>query len=169
MDEPSPALTLTVRPIGVIHSPYSVQAGTPIQPTYGGGARGEVLVAPEYAAALDDLEGFERIWLVYWLDRAGTFRPRVIPYRDDHEHGLFATRSPQRPNPLGLSAVRLLDREGPLLRVAELDILDGTPLLDIKPYVPAFDAYPAARAGWFDHCAVDRRVADARFEGDPPG
>ncbi|HEY3359221.1 MAG TPA: tRNA (N6-threonylcarbamoyladenosine(37)-N6)-methyltransferase TrmO [Polyangia bacterium] len=159
--------SLTLRPIGVIRTPFATSPGTPIQPVYAGGAVGRVLVAPEYEAALDDLDGCERVWLIYWLHRAGPFRPRVIPFRDDREHGLFATRSPQRPNPIGISAVRLVRREGPLVEVADIDVVDETPLLDIKPYVPAFDAYPGVRAGWFDRCAVDGRVADERFAVEP--
>ena len=119
-----------------------------------------------FADALDDIEGFERVWLIYWMDRVVAFQPRVVPYRDTREHGLFATRSPCRPNPIGLSVVRLLSREAGVLHVADVDMLDGTPLLDIKPYVPEFDAHPSAKAGWFETGGVDRRVADGRFH--PP-
>lgn len=161
-----PLLTLT--PIGTIRSPFREASGTPIQPAFSDGAEGEVVLDDAYAAALDDLEGFDRVWLVYWLDRAGPFRPHVVPYRDTREHGLFATRSPARPNPLGLSVVRLLGRDGRTLRVADLDVLDGTPLLDLKPYVPAFDAHPGARAGWFATTSSERRVADARFHAAGP-
>jgi tRNA-Thr(GGU) m(6)t(6)A37 methyltransferase TsaA len=163
---------LSLRVIGHIQTPFVQASGTPIQPAYAGGAEGTVLVEERYAAALDDLEGFERVWLVYWLDRIdpGAFQPRVVPYRDTRERGLFATRSPCRPNPLGLSVVRLRGREGTLLRVADVDMLDGTPLIDIKPYVPEFDAHPNARAGWFERRAVDCTVADGRFHraGAPP-
>jgi len=137
--------------------------GTPIQSLYGAGATGEVTLWPAYAEALDDVEGFERLWIVYWLDRAGPFRPRVVPYRDDQERGALATRTPCRPNPIGLSAVRLIERRGCTLHVSDLDILDGTPLLDIKPYVPVFDAFPDARAGWFDKTDSGRTLADHRF------
>ena len=155
----------TLRSVGVIRSPFTVAVGTPIQPAYARGAAGEVVVAEPYVEALDDIEGFERVWLIYWMDRAGGFRPRVTPYRDTRAHGLFATRAPGRPNPIGLSVVRLLRREGCILHVADLDILDGTPLLDIKPYVPEFDSCPWSRAGWFDEPGEDRRVADDRFHG----
>lgn len=160
-------LDLHLQVIGRIRTPFLRASGTPIQPAYAESAEGTVLVEDAYATALDDLEGFERLWLVYWMDRvaSGSFRPRVVPYRDTRERGLFATRSPCRPNPIGLSVVRLLGREGPLLRVAEVDMLDHTPLLDIKPYVPEFDAHPAARAGWLDTRAVDRKMADERFHG----
>jgi tRNA-Thr(GGU) m(6)t(6)A37 methyltransferase TsaA len=107
------------------------------------------------------------VWLVYWFDRAGPYKPRVVPYRDTHERGLFATRSPCRPNPIGVSVVRLLGREGNVLRVGGIDILDRTPLLDIKPYVPEFDAHPASKAGWLDEQREDRREADGRFHEEP--
>jgi len=149
--------------IGTVHSPYREAAGTPIQTVYGHGVEGSVVLRESYAPALDDIEGFERLWLIYWLHRAGAFKPRVLPYRDNVEHGLFATRSPNRPNPIGMSIVRFVRREGATLYVADMDILDGTPLLDIKPYVPEFDCHPDSRAGWFDNAGVDRRVADSRF------
>ncbi len=161
--------TITLTPIGVIRSPHLSPAGTPIQPAYAEQCVGQVVVDPPFAAALADLEAFERVWLIYWLDRAGPFKPSVIPYRDTREHGLFATRSPCRPNAIGLSVVHLVGRESNVLHVRGLDILDGTPLLDLKPYVPEFDAHPSSRAGWLDDRQQDRRVADDRFHrgGDP--
>ena len=164
MNHDPPAIV--IRPIGVIRTPHQSPAGTPIQPTYAQQAEGEVVVDEHLEPALADLEAFERVWLIYWLDRAGTYQARVVPYRDTREHGLFATRSPCRPNRIGLSAVRVLGRHGKTLRVAEIDVLDGTPLLDIKPYVPEFDAYPAARAGWLDDRREDRRTADRRFHDE---
>jgi tRNA-Thr(GGU) m(6)t(6)A37 methyltransferase TsaA len=163
IDDTASGGVLLARPIGVIRTPFSRAEGTPIQPIYGTGSVGEVLLDEAYAPALEDLEGFERIWLVYWMDRAGPYRPRVTPYRDTREHGLLATRSPSRPNPIGLSVVRLLERKGARLTITDVDILDGTPLLDLKPYVPEFDAHPGAKAGWFDDSGVDRRTADGRF------
>ena len=154
---------LQLNPIGVIHSPYREPGGTPIQPAFGGGVRGEVEVHEEYADALDDLEGFEHIWLIYWLHRARPHRLKVVPYRDTVERGLFATRAPSRPNPIGLSLVRLVGRESNRLQVEGLDILDGTPLLDIKPYIPKIDARAGSKAGWFDAGRDAREVADGRF------
>lgn len=158
---------IVMKPIGVIRSPHQAAAGVPIQPTYADQFEGEVVVDAELEPALADIDGFERIWLIYSFDRAGAFRPRVVPYRDTRERGLFATRSPCRPNPLGMSCVRLVGRNRNVLRVRGLDILDGTPLLDIKPYVPAFDACTPSRAGWLDAGGVEREVADDRFHGDP--
>ncbi len=154
---------ITMQTIGIIRTPFVEASGTPIQAAYGQGIEGQVLLSEPYDQALDDIDGFERLWLIYWMDRVSGFKPRVIPYRDTKEHGLFATRSPGRPNPIGMTVVRFLRREGAILHVADIDILDGTQLLDIKPYIPAFDAHPVSRAGWFDNPGVDRRVADARF------
>jgi tRNA-Thr(GGU) m(6)t(6)A37 methyltransferase TsaA len=154
---------IKMQAIGVIRTPFAEASGTPIQAAYGQGIEGQVLLYEPYAQALADIDDFERLWLIYWMDRVSGFKPSVIPYRDTKEHGLFATRSPARPNPIGMTVVRLLRREGAILHVADLDILDGTQLLDIKPYIPAFDAHPVSRAGWFDTPGVDRRVADNRF------
>lgn len=154
------------RPIGVIHSPWTMARGTPIQPPFAGGARGQVVIDPAYADALTDVEGFDRLWLIYWFDRAAPYRSLVTPYLDDRSHGVLATRSPTRPVPIGLSVVRLLKRHGCTLEVADLDVLDGTPLLDVKPYVPRFDAW-GGRAGWVDDAPGEHTRDDGRFGGDP--
>jgi len=154
----------TFKQIGVIHSPHRQAEGTPIQPCYAAGAEGIVELFPEFAGALSDLNGFERIWLLYVFDRTNGWQPRVIPFRDTTERGLFSTRAPRRPNPLGISCVRLLRVDGLKLHVAEIDILDGSPLLDIKPYAPEYDSYPQARAGWLDKAAAPLNFADRRFE-----
>jgi tRNA-Thr(GGU) m(6)t(6)A37 methyltransferase TsaA len=161
------AVLFQVRPIGVIRSPWTAARGTPIQPLFAEGARGQAVVDPVYAEALTHIEGFDRLWLIYWLDRAAPYRPLVTPYLDDRSHGVFATRSPARPNPIGLSAVRLVERQGCTLEVADLDILDGTPLLDVKPYVPRFDAW-TGRAGWVDRAPDETTRDDGRF-GRGPG
>ena len=156
---------LTLTTIGIIHSPHLSPAGTPIQPTWAEEHEGRVIVDEKYEEALDDLEGFERIWLIYWLDRAGPAKLHTIPYRDNRPHGLFATRSPNRPNPIGISAVHLIRREKNVLIVRGVDMLNETPLLDIKPYVPDFDAHPSSRAGWLDEKREERTHADERFHG----
>lgn len=158
-------MALLVEPIGIIRSPFLEAAGTPIQSAVAGSAEGTVEVFDRYAEGLRDLDGFERVWLLYWFDRAAPARLRVTPYMDDAERGLFATRAPCRPNPIGMSPVRLLGVEGRILRVADLDVLDGTPLLDIKPYAPRFDHFPVERVGWLAG-AGGRRVADDRFHRD---
>jgi tRNA-Thr(GGU) m(6)t(6)A37 methyltransferase TsaA len=156
--------TFTFRPIGVIRSPFTSQEGTPIQPAFGEGAEGTLELDPAYVGALEDLGGFERIWALYIFDRARPFVPRVVPYLDDRPRGLFATRAPSRPNPIGLSVFRVLAVEGATIRVADVDVLDGTPLLDVKPYVPAFDAFPASRVGWLEAHPGGTTRADRRFE-----
>jgi tRNA (adenine37-N6)-methyltransferase len=161
--------TITLQPIGIIHTPFRVQAGTPIQPAYAAGAAGTVTVLDAYAEALADLAAMERIWLLYHFDRVHGWQGRVVPYRDDVPRGLFATRSPARPNPIGMSVVRLVSVDGPVLHVLDVDMLDGTPLLDIKPYVPRFDAHPVSRAGWLDTTTSTEQAADDRFEGPRTG
>jgi tRNA (adenine37-N6)-methyltransferase len=155
--------------IGIIHSPHQRAEGTPIQAALATGVRGTVEVLPEYAAGLRDLDGFERIWLVYWFDRVKPAELVVTPYLDTTPRGLFATRAPCRPNPIGLSAVRLLEVRENILHVEGLDILDGTPLLDIKPYLPAFDAFEAKRIGWCTEGRGSGTVADGRFEAGGGG
>ncbi|HNS23112.1 MAG TPA: tRNA (N6-threonylcarbamoyladenosine(37)-N6)-methyltransferase TrmO [Sedimentisphaerales bacterium] len=134
-------------PIGIICSPFTQAAGTPVQASMAEGTTGTVEILPAFAAGLKDLDGFDRIWLLYWFDRTVAPKLIVTPYLDDQPHGVFATRAPARPNAIGMSAVRLLRIDGCILHVADVDILDGTPLLDIKPYVPQFDHLPAERTG----------------------
>jgi tRNA-Thr(GGU) m(6)t(6)A37 methyltransferase TsaA len=155
-------------PIGTIRTPFARAAGTPIQPYRAAGFLGTVEVFAPFVDGLRDLAGFERIWLVYWFHRAAAARMHVIPFLDTVEHGVFATRAPARPNPIGLSSVRLLGIEANVLRVGDIDILDGTPLLDIKPNVPRYDTYPITRCGWLDALPDAPAVADARFERPDP-
>jgi tRNA-Thr(GGU) m(6)t(6)A37 methyltransferase TsaA len=155
---------LSMAAIGVIHTPFKHALGTPIQGAAGKGALGVVEFLPRFVSGLRDLEDFERLWLIYLLDRASPVQMVVRPYMDAAEHGVFATRSPARPNHIGLSAVRLLGIEKNCLTIADVDMLDGTPLLDIKPYVPAFDSFPQARAGWYTGKSAATTLADDRFE-----
>lgn len=161
---------IEVRTIGVVRSPHAAPKGTPIQPRYAQGCEGRVVLEPLYREALADLDGFERIWLIYQFHRLDFWKSWVVPFRDTVARGLFSTRAPTRPSRIGMSCVRLLSVEEDGLRIGDVDVLDGTPVLDIKPYVPAFDAYPEARAGWFDQAASRREEADERFgEGPDPG
>jgi len=150
--------------IGVIHTPFKSATGTPIQGAASKDAQGVVELLPELIPGLRDLAEFERIWLIYLLDRASAVQLVVRPYMDTVERGVFATRSPARPNHIGLSAVRLLSVEENRLLIAGVDMLDGTPLLDIKPYVPAFDSFDATRIGWYEGRLRPDVVADDRFE-----
>lgn len=151
-------------PIGILRTPHKQATGTPVQPAFARGIEGTVELLPAFAPGLKDLDGFERVWLFYWFDRASEARLEVTPYLDTQPRGIFATRSPCRPNPLGISCVRVLGIERNVIRVADVDMLDGTPLLDIKPYVPAFDAFAAERIGWFGTMKPASVTADARFE-----
>jgi tRNA-Thr(GGU) m(6)t(6)A37 methyltransferase TsaA len=150
--------------IGRIHTPFTQAAGTPIQPRGAAGVEGFIRMEPDFVPGLKDLAGFERIWLLFWCHRAAAARMLVIPYRDTVERGLFATRAPARPNPIGLSCVRLLGIEENIVRISEVDLLDDTPLLDIKPYVPQYDSYPGQRVGWLEAASESLILADNRFE-----
>ncbi len=138
-----------MRPIGIIHSPFREKAVTPIQPSRSQ-ASGKVEVYPEFAEGLHDLEGFSHVILLYVFHCSSGYSLSVKPFLDDREHGLFATRYPCRPNPIGLSIVRLSSRKENILAIDGVDVLDGTPLLDIKPYVPEFDQRSDVRTGWLE-------------------
>jgi tRNA-Thr(GGU) m(6)t(6)A37 methyltransferase TsaA len=152
--------------IGVIHTQYKRTSGVPIQGIFRPKSQGVVDVFPEYEAGLADIDGFSHLILLYVFHQSRGFDLKVKPYMEDAEHGLFAMRAPKRPNPIGLSVVRLVRVEGRSLYIAEADMLDGSPLLDIKPYVPQFDSRENVRVGWMgphfekgDH----RRISDDRF------
>lgn len=143
--------------IGTIRSSHTIAASTPIQPVYAEDCLGSVELRPEFADGLADIEGFSHLYLIYHLHQAPPPQLRVKPFLQDQEHGIFATRAPCRPNPIGMSLVRLLRREGAVLHLVGVDILDGTPLLDLKPYSPRYDAVIDSRGGWTD--AVDDATA----------
>ena len=138
-----------VRAVGVIHTTHATKEEAPIQGAFHPDAEGTVELLPEFAAGLKDIGLFSHIILIYHFDRAGQVELIRKPFLDDTPHGIFATRHPCRPNGIGISIVRLLGHEGNLLKVGGIDVLDGTPLIDIKPYVPRFDSYPEASEGWF--------------------
>jgi tRNA-Thr(GGU) m(6)t(6)A37 methyltransferase TsaA len=138
------------QPIGTISTPFKEPRGTPIQPRAARGAPGTVQVFPEYLEGLQDLEGFSHIFLIYHFHLSRDFTLKVKPFLDEEMRGVFATRAPSRPNPIGVSLVRLERVQGDRLEVLDVDMVDGTPLLDIKPYVPQFDYGPEARIGWLE-------------------
>lgn len=139
---------MQLKPIGTIHSPHKTKESCPIQPVYAEGAEGRVEVFSEYGAGLQDVDLFSHVILLYALDRAGEVKLVRPTFLDDTPHGIFASRHPCRPNGIGLSIVRLVRREGDSLIVGDIDVLDGSPLLDIKPYIPRFDCVPSASDGW---------------------
>ena len=161
-DSPGP-VDLTMSSIGVVRTPFKEQTGTPIQPRFARATEGLVEIFEPYVEALADVDGFERIWLLFLLDRAKPWQPRVIPYLDTVQRGLFATRAPSRPCPVGLSVVEVVSIDSNRLTVRGIDIIDKTPLLDIKPYIPQFDAFPDSRTGWFGDMSSRSPRADKRF------
>lgn len=157
--------TVTYRAIGTIHTPFATRDNMPIQSVLSN-AEGTALLDEEYAEALDGLEGFSHAILLYSLHKAGPYRSIVTPFLDDSPKGLFATRAPCRPNPIGLSIVGIRSIAGSEIRISGTDMLDGTPLLDIKPYVSSFDAYPDSTDGWLaaNRDAMKGIRSDGRFE-----
>jgi tRNA-Thr(GGU) m(6)t(6)A37 methyltransferase TsaA len=156
---------LVYRPIGVIHSPLREPLGAPIQSVVARGVEGMVELFPQYAEGLRDIEGFSHLILIYHFHLSDRSSLIVRPYLDDETHGVFATRAPARPNPIGISVVRLARVDGTRLHITGVDILDGTPLLDIKPYIPQFDAIETEKIGWLrDRIRmVEETKDDGRF------
>lgn len=165
-DDPPGLAVISYRPIGIVRSPFTDLAGMPLQSVAAGDVRGRIEVREELAAGLADLDGFSHLHVVTHLHRGAPGGLTVVPFLDDTRRGVFATRSPRHPNPIGLSVVRLITVEGSTLHVTGVDLVDGTPVLDIKPYVPEFDAIVAERTGWLHDAAarVHRVRADARFD-----
>jgi tRNA-Thr(GGU) m(6)t(6)A37 methyltransferase TsaA len=156
---------MEMKPIGLIHTPFADLTGMPIQPAGAAGVSGTVEVFSEYQAGLKDLDGFSHIVLLYVFHRSQGFRLQVVPFMDVEPRGLFATRAPMRPNPIGLSVVQLDRIEGGTIHIINVDMLDETPLLDIKPYVPEFDSQAKVRPGWLETArkTVSDRKSDRRF------
>jgi tRNA-Thr(GGU) m(6)t(6)A37 methyltransferase TsaA len=157
---------ITLRAVGVVRSPHKVHVGTPRQPRgqpheVVDDQPGRIEIRQGLQNLLQDLDGFSHIWVLGWLNYCYGWNDTVIPPRDTRRRGLFATRAPHRPNPIGLSVVRLLRIEKRVLHIGSHDLLDGTPVLDIKPYIPYADAVPDARAGWVDELD-DRAGPDHR-------
>jgi tRNA-Thr(GGU) m(6)t(6)A37 methyltransferase TsaA len=159
-------MAIIYHPIGVIHTPFDDVAGMPIQPAGAKDVPGTAVIDPEFSEGLRDLDGFSHLILIYHFHRAGKAVLTVTPFLDNRRRGVFATRAPKRPNPIGLSIVRLLRVAENVLHLADVDVLDGTPLLDVKPYVSAFDHRAGTRAGWLEETDAERvaaKRADGRF------
>jgi tRNA-Thr(GGU) m(6)t(6)A37 methyltransferase TsaA len=157
--------TIAYRPIGIIRSPFKTPKGSPIQSSAAKGTEGKVEIYSEFVAGMQDLADFSHIFLIYHFHLSKKFALKVKPFLDDQQRGLFATRAPARPNPIGISVVRLTKIEGRNLYIQNVDVIDGTPLLDIKPYVPAFDVHPADQIGWIEDktSKIKEVVDDGRF------
>lgn len=158
-------MKIELTPIGTIHTPFTNRKKMPIQPAGGSGTEGTVTVFDNYRAGLQDLDGFSHIILLYYFHLSTDYSLTVIPFMDTVPRGLFSTRAPKRPNQIGLSVVELVSLEECTLRVRNIDILDGTPLLDIKPYVPEFETDGEVRTGWLEEVrkTVEHRRSDDRF------
>jgi len=159
-------MEINFRPIGIIHSPFSSLENMPIQPTSDASGSGYLEIFPEFIEGINDLEGFSHIYLLYYFHQAGQSILSVTPFLDKQPHGIFATRAPSRPNPIGLSLVKLVRVEENLIYLDRLDVLDGTPLLDIKPYIPAFEDTETIRLGWLEKAGPKMRTtrSDDRFK-----
>lgn len=159
-------MTIQFEPIGRIESPWKSLAGMPIQPAGARGVEGRVVIDARWVDGLADIDGFSHLILLYHLHRVRGFKLRVTPFLDRTARGIFATRAPLRPNPLGLSIVRLVRREGRVLHIQDIDVLDGTPLIDVKPWVADFDMVRNAHAGWYESARhdVSSYRSDARFQ-----
>jgi len=153
------------QPIGWLQTPFTEIAGMPIQPSGARGVRGTLRVKDEFVPGLRDLDGFSHLICLYHLHRCTGYALEVTPFLDQQTHGIFATRSPKRPNPIGLSVLRIVAISGDTIQLEDVDMLDGTPVLDIKPYVPTFDAPAADRFGWLTEAATHAAVtrSDERF------
>jgi tRNA-Thr(GGU) m(6)t(6)A37 methyltransferase TsaA len=163
---PEQKMDITYQPIGIINTAFRTIEGMPIQPAGAQSVRGLIEVKPEFSEGLKDLDGFSHLILLYHFHRAKKTQLVVIPFMDSRPRGVFSTRAPSRPNAIGLSIVKLIGIEGNTLHIENVDILDGTPLLDIKPYVPEFDHVFADRIGWLQNArgAVKGKKSDSRFE-----
>ena len=155
-----------IKPIGIIHSPHNSIQDMPIQPKGAAGVEGSIIVAEEYAAGLQDLDGFSHIYLLYSFHKTKRMELLVTPFMDSEKRGVFATRSPLRPNHIGISIVKLIKVEGNKLFVEGIDVLDQTPLLDIKPYIEKFDGVDKSVSGWNQGSdeEVKNKRSDNRFE-----
>ena len=154
------------KPIGIIHSPYENTKDMPIQPAAARGIAGTVEVFPDYAKGLKDLNGFSHIILIYHFHLSNGYQLEVKPFLDDNLHGVFATRAPKRPNNIGISVVKLTKVENNILYIENVDIVNGTPLLDIKPYILEFNAADNTTIGWLKKSRhnFSTRKSDNRFD-----
>lgn len=154
------------KPIGLIRSPFKQIDGMPIQPSAAQGSQGQIELFPPYEQGLDDLAGFSHLFLLYHFHRSTGFSLHVKPFLDDQVRGLFSTRAPKRPNPIGLSVVKLLRIDGNILDIENIDMLDETPLLDIKPFIPEMHAVQEYRIGWMTPHAgkLMSQKSDERFK-----
>jgi tRNA-Thr(GGU) m(6)t(6)A37 methyltransferase TsaA len=151
--------------IGIIHSEFKQTDGMPIQPSGADGILGTIELFEEFVPGLKDLDGFSHIILIYHFHKSLRYKLEVVPFLDDQPHGLFATRAPKRPNQIGLSVVKLIGIKNNIIEIGNIDVLDGTPLLDIKPYITEFDSHSTNKEGWIEKLSIKSKDirADNRF------
>lgn len=161
-------MEIIFQPIGTIFSPFKDLEGIPIQPQASPGVKGKIVLLPEYGGGLLDLDGFSHIILLYFFHKSSEYSLLVTPFLDDEQHGVFATRAPRRPNQIGLSVVKLVKIENNVINIEDVDILNGTPLLDIKPYIPMFDEQEVFKTGWLGKLMdeLGEMKSDRRFLPD---
>jgi tRNA-Thr(GGU) m(6)t(6)A37 methyltransferase TsaA len=154
------------RAIGVIYTPWQSRKNIPVQPIGGIGVKGKIVMESEFIPYLKDVDGFSHLILLYFMHLVNMHNAQVIPFLDNVPRGLFSTRAPNRPNPIGLSIVRLIKIEKNILHIQDLDMVDGTPLLDIKPYIPAVDSVQTENIGWLRNKVKNFQIkrSDARFD-----
>lgn len=159
-------MKITFKPIGIIHSPFTKLENMPIQPTGSLGTQGTIEILPEFTEALQDLDGFSHFYVIYYFHMTSGWKARVKPFLDDQKRGLFSTRAPKRPNPIGLSLLEIISIQENIITVNNIDILDNTPLLDIKPYVPQFEPAENIRIGWLTNNIAEAKEkrSDKRFK-----
>jgi tRNA-Thr(GGU) m(6)t(6)A37 methyltransferase TsaA len=152
--------------IGTIHTPHKTKDGIPIQSKYAKGIKGTIKLKKKYISGLLDLDGFSHIYLIYYFHKSEGYKLQVIPFLDKLVHGVFSTRAPRRPNAIGISVVKLISINDNMLEIENVEMLDGTPLLDIKPYIPEFDNYKVEKRGWFSKNIDNFNdiVSDDRFD-----
>jgi len=151
------------KPIGIIHSPHHSVEGMPIQARFAKGVKGSIELREEFIPGLVDLDGFSHLILIYWFHKSQGYNLEVTPFLDNKSHGVFSTRAPKRPNSIGISVVKLLNIDNHVLEIENVDILSGTPLLDIKPYIREFDVHETEKEGWFS--AQGNNLQDKKSDG----
>lgn len=159
--------SIIIHPIGIIHTPYTQIVNMPIQPISAEGVKGYIELLPEYEAGLKDLGGFSHIILIYWFHKISGFELEVVPFMDTEKRGIFSCKAPKRPNAIGISTVKLIDIKKNILHIEEVDILDGTPLIDIKPFYPKYDNRENVKIGWLEKSKdlpLEQLRSDERFK-----
>ena len=158
---------ILINPIGIIRTPHTDVSNMPIQPIAAEGIRGTIELLPEYAAGLKDIEGFSHLTLIYRFHKIDGYELEVVPFMDTVAHGIFASKAPKRPNAIGISTVKLIAVEGNTLHIEQVDMLDGTPLIDIKPFYPRYDNRENVSVGWLEknkNLSLDKLRSDDRFK-----